>query len=59
MNTDGLIKFSSINPFPAGTRLKFQILASGACTIQSTYLTGVDAGTLTVPAARVMYGSVT
>jgi hypothetical protein len=58
-NTDGLTNFSSVNPFAAGTRLKFQIWASGACTIQSTDLPGVDAGTLTVPAARVMYGSVT
>jgi hypothetical protein len=54
-NTDGQVMFNSNNYFAANTKLRFILWASGACTIQSTDLPGVAAGTLTVPAARLLY----
>lgn len=56
--TDGQILMSSTNFFPQGTRFKFYFWASNTGTLVSTDIPGTTAGTVTVPAARVMISGV-
>lgn len=56
--TDGQVPLSlSANPFNGGQKLRFFAWASGSITATTVDLPGVQAGTVIVPAIRMMYGS--
>lgn len=56
--TDGQVPLSlSANAFYGGQKIRFWYWASGSVTVKTEDLPSVPAGTVIVPACRLMYGS--